>query len=577
MNAPTSLSRAQVRIEQLERQNKLLLGTATQSARIRELWTRSLAELKETKSKLQDSRDFLELLLATAPLPIFVLGRFAHVRMLNAAAEELLAAPTTAIKGRNALRYLLPEDRVKLIEALRTANAQDVTTIEARIALAPDTRRLLEIHWALLPAATEDLGRVIAVVQDITERHRAEEALRLTQFAVDRAADGVFWLDPEGRFVYVNEAASHALGYTRAELVGMSVHDIDTRLPREAWPDHWQSLRNRGCLAFESTHRTKSGRTFPVEIVANHMRFAGREYNCAFARDISERKRLERERLLLQEQLVRASREAGMAEVATGVLHNVGNALTSLNVSATLAAEKVRRLRIAGLQQLVRLFEEQGDQLGNFISHDPKGKRLPAYLGALSRKLTREREAIDRELCSVLRDIEHIKGVITTQQAYAQAVTVIEPVEIAALLDDAVRMSISGRHEIQILRDYANLPVVRTDRHTLLQVMINLLKNAKESLNEKGGEKWLAIRLLPDNSERLRVEIQDNGAGIAPENLSRVFEYGYSTKPGGHGFGLHMSATAVKTLGGMLGADSDGPGCGALFWLTLPFAAEAER
>lgn len=571
-----SLSQAQARIKELERQNKLLLGTATQATRIRGLWTRSLAELKETKNKLQDSRDFLELLLATAPLPIFVLGRFGHVRMVNTAAQELLAASESAIKEQNLLRYLLLEDRAKLFEALRTVNRHDITSCEARIKLNPDTQRLLEIHWTLLPEATDDLGRVIVVAQDITERRHAEEALRLTQFSVDRAADGVFWLDSEGNFVYVNEAASQALGYTRTELVGMSVHDIDAQLPPEGWPDHWQSLQKNGCLSFESTHRTKSGQTYPVEVVANYMRFGGQEYNCAFSRNISERKRLEREREQLQKQVVQASREAGMAEVATGVLHNVGNALNSLSVSSTVAMDKVRQFRIAGLQQVARLFEEKGGELATFISQDPKGKQLPAYLSALSQNLTQERDAVGEELRSVLHAIEHIKQVIVTQQDYAYSTTLIEPVEISELLNDAVRMSISDHHGIKILRDYNKIPITHTDRHILMQVIINLLKNAKESLNEKGmDDKCLTIRLREENTEQLRIEIQDNGVGIAPENLIRVFEYGYSTKSSGHGFGLHMSSNIIKSLNGTLGVNSDGPGCGVVFWLILPFSAEA--
>ncbi|UCE83964.1 MAG: PAS domain S-box protein [Deltaproteobacteria bacterium] len=128
------------------------------------------------------------------------------------------------------------------------------------------------------------------LLAEIAERKRVEEALRLTQFSVDHAGDAVFWMGPDARFIYVNDAACRSLGYTREELLSMSVHDIDLNFPKEIWPKHWEEIIRRRTFIIESQHRAKDGRVFPVEITVNYLDFEGKEYNCAFARDITERK-----------------------------------------------------------------------------------------------------------------------------------------------------------------------------------------------------------------------------------------------------------------------------------------------
>ena len=132
------------------------------------------------------------------------------------------------------------------------------------------------------------------VFSDITERKRAEEELRLTQFSVEHASDAIFWMDSQGRIVYVNEAACRSLGRSREELLSLSIPDIDPLFPKEAWETFWEEVKPRGSMTFETQHQTKQGRVFPVEITANYLEFDGKEYSFAFARDITERKRAER-------------------------------------------------------------------------------------------------------------------------------------------------------------------------------------------------------------------------------------------------------------------------------------------
>ena len=139
-------------------------------------------------------------------------------------------------------------------------------------------------------------GRILGyqgIIRDISQQKRAEELLRLTQFSIQRSSEAAFWIDPDGRFSYVNEAACRSLGYSREELLEMTVQDIDPGFPKGIWAEHWEDLKRRGSFNIESYHRTKDGTLFPVEITVNYVIFGGKEYNCVFARDITERKRAE--------------------------------------------------------------------------------------------------------------------------------------------------------------------------------------------------------------------------------------------------------------------------------------------
>jgi PAS domain S-box-containing protein len=142
---------------------------------------------------------------------------------------------------------------------------------------------------------------------DITERKQAEETLRLTQFTVDHSAEAAYWMGPDARFTYVNDQACRSLGYSREELLTMTVHDVDPDFPKEVWPDHWREVREKGSFAIESNHQTKDGRIFPVEITVNHIVFEGQEYNCAYAKDISEHKTAENERVRLESAIEQSS------------------------------------------------------------------------------------------------------------------------------------------------------------------------------------------------------------------------------------------------------------------------------
>jgi signal transduction histidine kinase len=289
------------------------------------------------------------------------------------------------------------------------------------------------------------------------------------------------------------------------------------------------------------------------------------------------RSRLIRAQAELQEAhqaLMRASRQAGMAEVASSVLHNVGNVLNSVNVSANLLDQRIRTSRASGLARVVAMLEEQGDQLGSFIASDERGKRLPSYLAQLSSQLLADREVALKELAALVKSIEHIKDIVRMQQTYATHGGVVESVAVADLVNDSVRLNAEAfsRHRVALECEFEEVPAVTVDKHRVLQILVNLIRNAKYACEDSGrSDKRITIRVTRC-ARGVAIAVIDNGVGIQAENMTRIFSHGFTTRAGGHGFGLHSAALTAQELKGSLRVASDGPGCGATFTLELPIA-----
>jgi len=280
-----------------------------------------------------------------------------------------------------------------------------------------------------------------------------------------------------------------------------------------------------------------------------------------------------------QQRLLETSRLAGMAEVATGVLHNVGNVLNSVNVSAGLVVEKLRRSKVPNLGKAAALLTERNGDLGNFLTNDPNGQKIPGYLAKLSQFLIEDNSELLTEVDLLARNIEHIKEVVAVQQSYAKVSGAFEDLAADQLVEDSIAMNIGAfeRHGIVLERRFSPAPPVRVDRHRVLQILINLLRNAKYALDDvQRIDKRITITIAPLDDKILRIAVADNGIGISLENLDRIFGHGFTTRKNGHGFGLHSGALAAKEMGGSLGVQSLGLRRGATFTLELPIAAKPE-
>ncbi|TWC57216.1 histidine kinase/DNA gyrase B/HSP90-like ATPase [Pseudomonas sp. SJZ080] len=280
-----------------------------------------------------------------------------------------------------------------------------------------------------------------------------------------------------------------------------------------------------------------------------------------------------RELIEAERELIDAARMAGMAEIATNVLHNVGNVLNSVNVSAEVITRKLSTSKTLGLGRAVNMMNDHAEDLGQFITLDEKGKLLPSYLNQLVNSIAAEQSAIVEELTLLSKSIDHIKDVVSTQQAYAGAARLVEPLKVIDLFEDALRMNSGAlsRHHVTVTKDYQDAPIIIGDKHRLLLILINLISNAKYAMSkvtEHQREMTLSVSVI-DNST-LRFSVKDQGEGIAAENLSRIFNHGFTTRKEGHGFGLHSCALAAVEMNGHLNVHSDGPGHGAVFTLDIP-------
>jgi len=425
----------------------------------------------------------------------------------------------------------------------------------------------------LLTAVSEWLG-------SIAKRKKAQEKLQLFRNLVERSNDCIFVVEPQwGRFLDANKRACDALGYTRKDLLGMmTMKDIEESVPDDAsWKKQVDQLRLKKDIIQEGLYKRKDGTTFSVETSLRLATEKKQGYIIAIARDITERKRAEAKLKSAQEKLLETAREVGMAEVATGVLHNAGNVLNSISVTAESIEKRVRNSKVSYLSEVVQLLRDNEKELGKFMTVEERGKKIPALLADVCSELIDEQQRSLESLEALTKHVQHVTEIIRLQQSHSKAQGLIEATSVVSVVEDTLKINaeVLARNGIKVTKDISDMPTLMLDRHKLLQIMTNLICNAAQALaDSKQENKNLTIRIKETETDRLKIEISDNGVGIAVENLTRIFEHGFTTREKGHGFGLHSTALSVSELNGSIAAHSDGPGKGATFTVELPIQKE---
>jgi signal transduction histidine kinase len=292
------------------------------------------------------------------------------------------------------------------------------------------------------------------------------------------------------------------------------------------------------------------------------------------ANDELEQRVEERMRELNQAQvrLVDTAREVGMSEVATNVLHSVGNVLTSAVVNLETMCEAVGSSRVSRLKRATDLLLEHQEHLADFLAPGSRGNHLPEYLSAVADELVGEQTRLLADMDSMGRHVEHIRKIVQVQQNYARTALMPEECDLAQLIDDALRIQLAAlqRHGVSVWRELSLVLRLKVDKHKVLQILVNLISNAKDALDAvPEGSRNLTVRLSADG-KLARIQVRDDGRGIAPEVRAKLFVHGFTTRKDGHGFGLHTSALAAQLLGGRLMLESEGPHKGAVATLELP-------
>ena len=451
-------------------------------------------------------------------------------------------------------------------------------------------------------------GRVMGIAgisRDITEQVLSQEALRqahdqLEQRVAERAADvlrerrllrtlidnlpdAIYAKDCQGRKTLANRADLNNLRCkTEADALGKTDFDLFSHEVAARFFADDQQVVTSGApvLNREEYFFTEQGQkrwllSSKLPLLDEKGTVVGL---VGIGRDTTSLKEAEGKLEVVHKQLLQASHQAGMAEVATSVLHNVGNVLNSVNVSAEVIGEKLRTSAISKVSRLAALLREhvQNEDLVTFLTEDERGRKLPAFLEQVAGYLEKERSELAAELNCLTKNIEHIKQIVSTQQSYARIAGMVEQVILPDLLEDALKIHGGAymRHGVTVIKEYEeNLPQISVDKHRMMQIVVNLLSNAKHSYETmEAAEKTVILRLKKAGEDRVKLEVQDNGIGVVKENLTRIFSQGFTTRKGGHGFGLHSGVLAAREMGGSLEVFSEGSGRGTTFTLELPLS-----
>ena len=441
-------------------------------------------------------------------------------------------------------------------------------------------RAELEATQQVIEAKVIERTNALSAVQ--LRLRESETRLRAT---IECAGDGILTIDGQGRIESLNGAAERMFGREAAELAGCSADQLFDESGRTVLQAAMRALRdapyNPSAAERRETAVVRSdGTSLPVELNLSRMTAQEPPTFIAVVHDISQRRQAARQLEELQKQHLEVARRIGMAEIATSVLHNVGNVLNSVNVAASVINDKVRKSATADLGRAISLLELHRDDVADYIARDAQGKHLPGFIVEVGRKLAADEEEILAEVVALTKNIDHIKDIVTVQQSYVGMSGTVEKVSLEELIQDAIRINSAslGRHEVEVVYTADDLPEALVSRQKFLQVVVNVLSNAKYAVMQNGrNERRIDIDLRKEGEDRARLEIRDNGIGIAPENLTRIFAHGFTTRKEGHGFGLHSAANLAQEMGAELSVHSDGVGRGATFVLSFPLDASQQQ
>jgi PAS domain S-box-containing protein len=295
-------------------------------------------------------------------------------------------------------------------------------------------------------------------------------------------------------------------------------------------------------------------------------------------KDVTRIKETEAELAEANRKLMLTCRQAGMAEVATGILHNMGHALNTINIACVCISDRLRQSPAEKLFQLSKLAPAQAEDWPEFVANDPRGRHVPQFLLALADTLQAENAALLNEMSQLQKSVDHIKEIVAAHQSYARVADVVEPTKPEDLMRDALELHASAlsRDDIRITRRFDPVPAIRVNKHKALGILVNLIQNARQACEETQREDKELILQVTQVENRVRFSVSDNGTGIVPENMARIFSHGFTTRKNGHGFGLHSGAFDAQQMGGSLTMHSAGANQGATFVLELPLVPPSQ-
>jgi PAS domain S-box-containing protein len=557
-------------------QRSSLLLLAEQGVAHAELRAR-LAELELLTPAQPGNSVLARALVDSAPVAIYHTGETNDVAYVNPEYRRVFnLGPEQSIEDWALAVH--PDDRARMQQAWSDFCARPhAERFEYRTVRADGIVR----YFSEQVVAADGVPGFVGTISDFTDLVTARGDLRRTETlfhnTFDQAPIGIAYADRSGKYLRCNPAFCALLGFDLGEITSKSIRELthgeDVSSTGTALDRLWNGEVD--FVDLEKRYTRKDGSLIWIRMTTSLVRdeSATPEFSVEFLRDITARKESAQELERVHKELMVASRQAGMAEVATNVLHNVGNILNSVNISASLVAERVKQSKAPSVSRIAALLQEKGPRLGEFMAEDERGRRIPEYLATLGEQLATDQKMALQELASLRDNLEHIKDTVAMQQSYAKLCGVTETVQVVDLVEDSLRLNAGAfaRHGVTLQREFSEVPPITVDKHKVLQILVNLVRNAKYACDESGRTDKLLTLRVEGAGNRVRISVIDNGVGIPEENMGRLFTHGFTTRQSGHGFGLHSGALAAQDLGGSLRAVSDGRGRGAAFILELPF------
>ena len=544
-----------------------------------------ITERRQALDALKESENKIRSIVENSSDQIFMVDRDYKFLSINKAAADLPTKSPQEMVGKSIFE-LFPENVAEQFSKniKKVFDAGENMSIEEQIVIKG---REYHVGASLNPIKDNEgiVKAVTGIVRDITEHKRTEQYLRESEkkyrTLIENLPQKVFLKDRNSNYISCNKKYADDVGIDPDEIKGKTDYEFFPRQLAEKYRRDDKQVMETGVTETIEEKYICSGQEMTIQTVktpvedeqGNTVGVLGIFW------DITDFKRAQEELRQTNQKLLEASRKAGMAEVATDVLHNVGNVLNSINISASFIKEKVLSSKAENLNKVIDMLTEHRDDLGTFLTEDQRGKHIPLYLSEATKLISHERADIAEKLCSLTKNVEHIKQIIKAQQGYARAGGVEVLIDIKEIIEDAVDINSASllRHKISLKLDVDELPKILLDRQRILQILVNLISNAKHALSRnEQKEKLLVIRCHKHGEKKLRIEVQDNGVGINEDNIAKIFRHGFTTREGGHGFGLHSSALAAQEMDGSLTVHCDGPGQGAIFTLELPMKTKID-
>ena len=532
----------------------------------------SSKELQLLVLENEDSKNRLKAILDAASDGILVINKLGEIEVFNKASLSILGYT----------RELTPKNICE-IEGLNIISTSTEHLIETNI-IQPDGKSIsLEISTSQLNLNDEILH--IFVLRDISTRKQAEKKMALRHqitYILSNANElnlamplilkafadeipinsAIYWDENKSEPAQTFNAPSFRFKHS------VKFRDMEPQFLTLGQGDHY-----RTSLAFPIyTEETLFGMIellsdkYPQQIHFDFkiLKDIGAEIGLYIERQIAQ----EREQKL-QSELIGAAKQAGMSQVANSVLHNVGNVLNSVNISATLIQESIDRSEMHLLTKLADLIENHIADFPQYVESDPKGKLIPQFLIELNKKWHEEHSKFQKEITSLADNIQNIKNIIKSQQSISCIGKSEEKVSLSQLIDDILKVKSSEikSQKIQVIKKGETTREYHLNKTKLSQVLINLINNAIDAMSHV-DEKLLTIEIKEENN-KLSITLSDNGCGFSPLQKDSLFTYGFTTKKEGHGFGLHSSQGLMREMNGSLSASSPGINQGASFTINL--------